>query len=46
LIVPAYATHWQRLIPTARIEMIEGAGHMLPYEQPDAFTQVVQKFLS
>ena len=45
LIVPAYATHWQRLIPTARIEMIEGAGHMLPYEQPDTFTQVVQKFL-
>ena len=45
LIVPAYAAHWQRLIPTARIEMIEGAGHMLPYEQPDAFAQVVQKFL-
>jgi pimeloyl-ACP methyl ester carboxylesterase len=46
LIVPAYAAHWQRLVPTARVEMIEGGGHMLPYEQPDAFAQVVLKFLS
>jgi pimeloyl-ACP methyl ester carboxylesterase len=45
LIVPAYAAHWQRLIPTARLELIEGAGHMLPYEQPEAFAQAVQKFL-
>jgi pimeloyl-ACP methyl ester carboxylesterase len=45
LIIPAYAQQWQRLIPTARVEMIEGAGHMLPYEQPDAFVQAVQKFL-
>ena len=39
------ARRWQRAIPAARVEMIEGAGHMLPYEQPDAFVQVVQKFL-
>jgi pimeloyl-ACP methyl ester carboxylesterase len=25
--------------------MIDGAGHMLPYEQPDAFVHAVQKFL-
>jgi len=45
LIIPAYAKRWQSLIPTARIEMIQGAGHMLPYEQPEAFVQAVQKFL-
>ena len=45
LIVPAYATRWQAQIPKARIETIEGAGHMLPYEQPEAFTKAVQAFL-
>jgi pimeloyl-ACP methyl ester carboxylesterase len=46
LIIPAYAKYWQSLVPTARVEMIEGAGHMAPYEQPDAFVQAVQKFLA
>ncbi len=45
LIVPAYAKRWQALIPHARLETIEGAGHMLPYEQPDAFSKVVAAFL-
>ena len=45
LIIPAYAKRWQALIPTARIEMIDGAGHMLPYEQPEAFSKAVQAFL-
>ena len=45
LIVPAYATRWQALIPRARIEMLDGAGHMLPYEQPEAFSKAVQAFL-
>ena len=45
LIVPAYAAHWQSMIPAARIEMVEGAGHMLPYERPGAFAQAVEKFL-
>ena len=45
LIIPAYAERWQSLIPRARVEMIQGAGHMLPYEQQDAFVQAVQKFL-
>jgi pimeloyl-ACP methyl ester carboxylesterase len=45
LIIPAYAKRWQTAIPSARAEVIEGAGHMLPYEQPDAFVQTVQKFL-
>jgi pimeloyl-ACP methyl ester carboxylesterase len=46
LIMSAYAKRWQRAIPSARVEMIDGAGHMVPYEQPDAFVQVVQKFLA
>jgi pimeloyl-ACP methyl ester carboxylesterase len=46
LIIPAYAKQWQSLIPSARVETIEGAGHMLPYEQPDAFVHAVQKFLA
>lgn len=46
LIIPAYATQWQSLIRTARVEMIDGAGHMLPYEQPAAFVAAVQKFLA
>ena len=46
LIVPAYAAQWQALIPGARIEMIAGAGHMVPYEQPDAFAQAVHAFLA
>jgi pimeloyl-ACP methyl ester carboxylesterase len=45
LIVPAYAARWQALIPGARVELIEGAGHMLPYEQPEAFTRAVAGFL-
>jgi pimeloyl-ACP methyl ester carboxylesterase len=45
LIVPAYAGHWQALIPGARVEMIEAAAHMLPYEQPEAFARVLSSFL-
>jgi pimeloyl-ACP methyl ester carboxylesterase len=45
LIVPAYANRWHALIPKARIETIDGAGHMLPYEQPEAFSKAVQAFL-
>ena len=46
LIVPAYAKQWQTLIPKARIETIDGAGHMLPYEQPEAFSKAVAAFLA
>jgi pimeloyl-ACP methyl ester carboxylesterase len=45
LIVPAYATRWQALIPSARLVTLESAGHMLPYEQPEAFARVVGDFL-
>jgi len=45
LIVPAYAERWKALIPCARVEVIDGAGHMLPYEQPDRFVGAVTGFL-
>jgi pimeloyl-ACP methyl ester carboxylesterase len=46
LIAPAYAAQWQALIPRARVQMVEGAGHMLPWEQPQAFVDAVTKFLA
>jgi pimeloyl-ACP methyl ester carboxylesterase len=45
LIVPAYAAHWKTLISGARVEMIDGAAHMLPYEQPEAFGRLLSSFL-
>ena len=45
LIVPAYAERWKALIPSARVQTIAGAGHMLPHEQPDAFARAVGDFL-
>src|SRR6202166_4001636 len=45
LIPPAYAGEFTRHIKHARVQMIEGAGHMLPYEQHDAFCKAVSDFL-
>jgi len=45
LMVPAYAERWKSLIPNARVVTIDGAGHMLPYEQPEAFVRAVGGFL-
>jgi len=45
LIVPAYAARWKALIPSARVEMVESAAHMLPYERPEAFVRAVAGFL-
>jgi pimeloyl-ACP methyl ester carboxylesterase len=45
LIVPAYARRWAELIPGARVTTLPEAGHMLPYEQPDAFARAVADFL-
>ena len=43
---PLYAERWQALLPVARCELIANAGHMLPYEQPDAAAEAVEKFLA
>ena len=45
LIVPAYAERWKSMIPGARVVTVEHAGHMLPYEQPDAFVRALGDFL-
>jgi pimeloyl-ACP methyl ester carboxylesterase len=45
LIVPAYAERWKALIPGARVEMVEAAAHMLPYEQPEALVRALAGFL-
>jgi len=34
-----------RLLPKARLEIIEGAGHFAPLEQPDAVVRVIADFL-
>ena len=46
LILPAYAEAWKALIPSARVETIAAAGHMLPHEQPEAFARAVASFLA
>ena len=45
LIPPVYADRFQAHIPHARKTLIEAAGHMLPYEQSDAFVEAVHGFL-
>jgi len=45
LIVPAYARRWAQLIPGAQVQTIPDAGHMLPYEQPQIFVDVLSRFL-
>jgi len=45
LIPPVYAGEFIRHIRDARVQMIEAAGHMLPYEQPEAFCKAVRGFL-
>jgi pimeloyl-ACP methyl ester carboxylesterase len=45
LIPPVYAEQWQALIPHAEKVAIEDAGHMVPYEQPEAVEQAIVSFL-
>jgi len=45
LMPPVYADRWGKLIPHATVARIEGAGHMLPYEQPEALVAALERFL-
>jgi pimeloyl-ACP methyl ester carboxylesterase len=45
LIPPVYAERWKSLIPQATVVTVEAAGHMLPYEQPEAFVSALARFL-
>lgn len=45
LIPPAYADAWHAALPDASIELVDGAGHMLPYEQPAAVVEAIADHL-
>jgi pimeloyl-ACP methyl ester carboxylesterase len=42
---PGNADILARRIPGARVERLEGAGHLFWWEQPDAFVRIVEEFL-
>jgi pimeloyl-ACP methyl ester carboxylesterase len=46
LVDPAYGDDFAAAIPHARLELIDGAGHLLPLEQPDATIAAVTTFLT
>lgn len=46
LLPVAYARRWAELLPAARLEMIEDAGHLPFIEQPDAFVSAVGGFVT
>jgi pimeloyl-ACP methyl ester carboxylesterase len=45
IVSPAYGQAYSALIPGARFELIEGAGHHPEIEQPEAFVDRLVKFL-
>jgi pimeloyl-ACP methyl ester carboxylesterase len=40
----AYAAH--ELMPGSRLEIIEGAGHFVPFEQPELIASLLADFLT
>jgi pimeloyl-ACP methyl ester carboxylesterase len=40
-----YAEDFARLLPSARVEVLDGAGHMAPYERQAQFVDLVTAFL-
>jgi pimeloyl-ACP methyl ester carboxylesterase len=45
LVPPAHADRWAELLPCATVSRIAEAGHMVPYEQPEALAGEVTAFL-
>ena len=45
LVPKAYVARWRELVPRAQLASVEAAGHMLPYEEPEAFVGAVSRFL-
>ena len=46
VIPPAHMQAMHRTIPGAELAVLEGAGHLLNLEQPDAFNRALRNFLS
>ena len=46
LIPPVYGERFAQLIPGARLALIDAAGHMVPYEQPEKTAAEIERFLS
>jgi pimeloyl-ACP methyl ester carboxylesterase len=46
LVVPAYSARFGSLISNSTVTVIDGAGHMLPYEQPAAAGAAMAAFLA
>jgi pimeloyl-ACP methyl ester carboxylesterase len=46
LVPPVYAERFRELLPDAAISWIDAAGHMLPYEAPEAAAEALTKFLA
>ena len=46
IVTPAYGRAYAELIPGARFEIVEGAGHHPELEQPRAFVDAVANFLA
>ena len=42
---PADAERLAGLIPEARLELVDGAGHLLPMERPDDLNRLIRSFL-
>jgi pimeloyl-ACP methyl ester carboxylesterase len=45
LIPPVYAERWAGLIRGAKVAVVDDAGHMVPWEQPERFVSAVRGFL-
>ncbi len=43
---PSYAERWAAAVPGASVQLIEGAGHMVPYEEPELLHAAVTRFLA
>lgn len=45
LVPVAYGEKYARLIPAARLQLVDGAGHLPPLEQPERFVTALRDFL-
>ncbi len=46
LVPLVYAERWRELIPHAQLAIVDAAGHMVPYEQPEKTATEIERFLA